>query len=296
MDSIIKDYWCLSLDCIFVSDLHGRKKRYNRLFQIILNELPDAVFIGGDLLPNQFALNSNMDEFIEDTIFSNIKKIKEKVDKKIRFFIILGNDDPRVFEKKFLDADDEGLIDYVHNKTVSFADMFVTGYSYVPPTPFQLKDWEKYDVSQYVDVGVISPEGGIRTVEIPEDNIRYATIAEDLKKLAKNSNVGETIFLFHSPPYNSYLDKADLDGKNVDHAPIDVHVGSIAIQRFIKKKQPLLTLHGHVHESTRITGYWKEKIGKTHSFNASHDGQELALVRFKTDDLENATRDLILVS
>ena len=244
----------LSLNCIFVSDLHGGKKRYDRLFQIILNELPDAVFIGGDLLPNQFALNSNMDEFIEDTIFSNIKKIKEKVDKKIRFFIILGNDDPRVFEKNFLDADDEGLIDYVHNKTVSFADMFVTGYSYVPPTPFQLKDWEKYDVSQYVDVGVISPEGGIRTVEIPEDNIRYATIAEDLKKLAKNSNVGRTIFLFHSPPYNSYLDRADLDGKTVDHAPIDVHVGSIAIQRFIKKKQPLLTLHGHVHESTRITG------------------------------------------
>lgn len=284
------------LNCIFVSDLHGKKKRYNRLFQIILNETLDAVFLGGDLLPNQFTLDSNMDEFIEDKIFSNIRKIKENADKEIRFFVILGNDDPRVFEKNFLDADDEGLIDYIHNKTVNFADMFVTGYSYVPPTPFQLKDWEKYDVSQYVDVGVVPPENGIRTIEVSEDKIRYATIAEDLKRLSKNTSVEKTIFLFHSPPYNSYLDRADLDGKIVDHAPVDVHIGSIAIQRFIKKKQPLLTLHGHVHESARITGYWKERFGKTYSFNASHDGSELALVRFKTIDLENATRELIAVS
>jgi len=281
------------LNCIFASDLHGKIKRYESLFNILLNETPDAVFLGGDLLPNQFTLDSNMDEFIEDKIFSNIERITNDIGKKIRFFIILGNDDPRMYESFFKEADRKGLIDYVHNKTVNFADMFITGYSYVPPTPFQLKDWEKYDVSQYVDVGVVSPENGIRTVEVSEDKIRYATIAEDLKKISKNAPAEKTIFLFHSPPYNSYLDRADLDGKIVDHAPIDVHVGSIAIQRFIKKKQPLLTLHGHVHESARMTGYWKEKFGKTHSFNAAYDGSELALVRFRTDDLENATRVLI---
>jgi len=252
------------LNCIFVSDLHGKIKRYESLFNILLNEIPDAVFLGGDLLPNQFALDSNMNEFIEDKIFSNIKRIISEIGKKIRFFIILGNDDPRMYESFFKEADRKGLIDYVHNKTVNFADMFVTGYSYVP-----------------------------RTVEVSEDKVRYATIAEDLKKISKNSPAEKTIFLFHSPPYNSYLDRANLDGKIVDHAPVDVHVGSIAIQRFIKKKQPLLTLHGHVHESARITGYWKEKFGKTHSFNAAHDGSELALVRFRTDDLENATRVLI---
>ena len=284
------------MNCIFASDLHGKIKRYESLFNILLNEIPDAVFLGGDLLPNQFALDSNMNEFIEDKIFSNIKRIINEIGKKIRFFIILGNDDPRMYESFFKEADRKGLIDYVHNKTVNFADMFVTGYSHVPPTPFQLKDWEKYDVSRYVDVGVIPPENGIRTIEVSEDKIRYATIAEDLKKLYKNAPMEKTIFLFHSPPYNSYLDRADLDGKIVDHAPIDVHIGSIAIQRFIKKEQPLLTLHGHVHESARITGYWKERFGKTYSFNASHDGTELALVRFKTDDLENATRELIEVS
>jgi Icc-related predicted phosphoesterase len=106
----------------------------------------------------------------------------------------------------------------------------------------------------------------------------------------------KTIFLFHSPPYHSCLDRADLHGKKVDHAPVDVHVGSVAIQRFIKSKQPLLTLHGHVHESAQITGWWKEKVDRTFSFTAAHDGPELAVVRFDTENLKNATRELIAVS
>lgn len=278
---------------MFVSDLHGKIERYDSLFQIILNETPDAVFLGGDLLPNHFALNSSMDKFVEDKIFSNIKKIMDETSKKIRFFIILGNDDPRIYENLFKDADRKGLIDYVHNKTVSYGNIHVTGYSYVPPTPFQLKDWEKYDVSRHVDVGAISPEEGVRTIDVSKTEIRYSTIAEDLEVISKNAPLERTIFLFHSPPYNSYLDRTALDGKMVDHAPLDVNVGSIAIQRFIKKKQPFLTLHGHIHESARITGHWKEKFGRTYSFTAAHDGPELALVRFDTEDLENASRELI---
>jgi Icc-related predicted phosphoesterase len=214
----------------------------------------------------------------------------------MKFFIILGNDDPGVYEHFFVSADKKGIINYVHNKTVKCEKLYVSGYAYVPPTPFKLKDWERYDVSRYVDVGAISPEKGIRTVDVPLDKIKYATITEDLEDLCKNSAVDKTIFLFHSPPYNSLLDRADLHGKMVDHAPLDIHVGSIAIQRFIDKKQPFLTLHGHVHESARLTGHWKERFGKTFSFTAAHDGSELALIRFDTDNLKNATRELIAVS
>jgi len=83
-----------------------------------------------------------------------------------------------------------------------------------------------------------------------------------------------------------------LDGKRVEHVPLDVHVGSIAIQRFIAGRQPLVTLHGHVHDSARLTGSWRDTIGRTHLFSAAHDGPELALVRFDPDVPENATRDL----
>lgn len=281
---------------IFVSDIHGNIQRFRRLFQIIRSEAPDAVFFGGDLLPLQPIQHNTMEEFIETAIFSEIKNIQKDFDKKIQFFIIMGNDDPRLYEHLFIHADTSGFLHYIHQKTISYKKTYATGYSFVPPTPFQLKDWERYDVSQYVDVGAVSPEQGIRTVNVPLDEIKYSTIAEDLEELSKQSPSGRTIYLFHSPPYHSCLDRADLHGKKVDHAPVDVHVGSIAIQRFIKAHQPLLTLHGHVHESVRITGCWKEKIGGTYSFTAAHDGPELVVVRFDTDHLENAIRELLPVS
>jgi len=70
-------------------------------------------------------------------------------------------------------------------------------------------------------------------------------------------------------------------------------VGSIAIRRFIEARQPLVTLHGHVHESARLTGSWSDAIGRTVCLSAAHDGPELALVAFDLDAPAQATRRLI---
>ncbi len=284
------------MNCIFVSDLHGNTNRFIKLFEIIRHEKPDGVFIGGDILPNQFLIKGDIKKFLEEEFFNPIKKVRKTIEKDIRFFVIMGNDDPKVFEKLFINADKKKIIDYIHFKTVEFNNFFVTGYSFVPPTPFQLKDWERYDVSRFVDVGVVSPEEGRRTTKVSKDITCYSTISQDLEKLTKNSQLEKTILIFHSPPYNSNLDKADLQGKMVDYAPVDSHVGSIAIRRFIEKNQPFLTLHGHVHETVRLTGEWKEKRGKTFSFSAAHDGNELAVIRFDTNNLKNATREIIKTS
>jgi Icc-related predicted phosphoesterase len=169
----------------------------------------------------------------------------------------------------------------------------VFGYANVPPTPFQLKDWERYDVSRFTDPGCVSPERGQRTVAVDHDEIRYGTIARDLEKLTGGRDLSQTVMMFHSPPYQSALDRAALDGRMVDHVPMDVHVGSIAIQRLIEERRPMVTLHGHIHEAPRLTGAWRERIGRTHAFTAAHDGPELALVRFDLGDLEAATRELL---
>jgi Icc-related predicted phosphoesterase len=123
--------------------------------------------------------------------------------------------------------------------------------------------------------------------------LKYTTIAEDLEKLAGQDDLEKAIFLFHSPPYKCKLDRAALDGKMIDYVPLDVHIGSIAIQRFIENKQPLITLHGHVHESTRLTASWQDRFDRTVSFNAAHDGQELSLIRFDPSCPEKASRELI---
>jgi len=47
---------------------------------------------------------------------------------------------------------------------------------------------------------------------------------------------------------------------------MDVHVGSIAIQRFIEERQPWVTMHGHIHESSQITGHWQQQFGRTQCF------------------------------
>lgn len=282
----------------FVSDLHGKIERYNKLFSQILIEKPEAVFLGGDLLPSGlFALTNDekvIDNFINDFLINGFQNLKEKLAEKYpRVFLILGNDDGKINEKDFINGQKIGVWEYIHNKKTKFEDFDIYGYSYVPPTPFQLKDWEKYDVSRFTDPGCISPEEGWHSVDVPKHELRYSTIEKDLKTLVEGNNITNTIFLFHTPPYKTNLDRAALDGKMIDHVPLDVHVGSIAVKRFIENNQPAITLHGHAHESARLTGTWKDTIGKTHLFTAAHDGPELALIRFNKYHPEKSTRELL---
>jgi len=278
---------------IFVSDLHGKENRYEKLIQVIREEEPDAVFIGGDILPGFIRSKKKVKRFLDEFLFNPLSEIREDSDLDIRCFIIMGNDDPRKFEQILLEADEKGNVDYINQRCVTYGGIDICGYSFVPPTPFQLKDWEKYDVSRFTDIGAVSPENGTRTVDVPENKIRHSTIKDDLDELAGRTGSDKTIYLFHAPPYETDLDRADLDGKKVQHVEMDVHVGSIAIKRFIEEKQPLLTLHGHVHETVELTGKWKDMIGETLCITGVHSGEELALIRFDTDDLIGASREII---
>ena len=258
------------------------------------DERPRAVFIGGDLLPHHMVSRLGSVDFVAAEIASRVRDLERSpTGLETRFILILGNDDERRYEEAFLEEERRGLWTYAHQRWSPVGDYQVLGYSHVPPTPFQLKDWERYDVSRFTDPGCVSPERGERTVPVDSDAARYSTIAADLDRLACERDFERAILLFHSPPYQTALDRAALDGRMVDHVPLDVHVGSIAIKRFIEDRQPLLSLHGHIHESARLTGAWRQQIGRTHSFTAAHDGPELALVRFDLDDLDAATRELI---
>ncbi len=284
--------------CFFVSDLHGSIHRFQKLFKEIRRDLPEAIFIGGDILPASHHLLTSSEQsdnnFIERFLKKKFTELKEELKNSYpRIFLILGNDDSRSEEIHFIKAEKQGVWEYIHNIKTTFKSYSVYGYGYIPPSPFLLKDWERYDVSRYVDPGSVSPEEGIRSVEVSQNEIKYSTIAEDIKLLAGDADLSRAIFLFHAAPYQTKIDRAALDDKKIDQVPMDLHVGSIAIQRFIKERQPLLTLHGHIHESARLTGSWRDNIGKTHIFSAAHDGPELALVRFDLKDLKNATRQLL---
>ncbi len=284
--------------CFFVSDLHGRIERYERLFERIALEQPRAVFLGGDLLPSGLMEISTFDishsDFINDRMARPLARLRDEMqDRYPDVFVILGNDDGRFSESAMLDVATRGIWHYVHNRVMPFGDFTVYGYACVPPTPFLLKDWERYDVSRYVDPGCLHPTAGRHSVPLSDFELKYGTIKRDLEQLVGDDPLDRAIMLFHSPPHQTKLDRAALDGKTVDHAPVDVHVGSIAIRRLIESHQPLLTLHGHVHESAGITGAWLDKIGATVCLSAAHDGDELALVRFDPTNPEQAERELL---
>lgn len=287
----------MSNSCFFVSDLHGHIGRYESLFAKIEEERPAGVFIGGDILPSHLlalsADSNRFKDFLEEFFLPRLERLRQRVGISYpEIFLILGNDDCRSEEPAIRDAAQRGLLNYVHDSAAPFGPYTVYGYAHVPPTPFLLKDWERYDVSRYVEPGCLHPNEGRFTVSVPESELKYGTIAADLVRLTAGRDLSRAIFLFHAPPYDTALDRCALDGKMIDHAPLDCHVGSIAIRRMIEERQPLVTLHGHVHESARLTGLWKATLGTTTMLSAAHDGPELALVRFDAEHIENACRNL----
>lgn len=284
--------------CLFCSDIHGRRDCYTALFRAIESERPAGVFLGGDLLPGLGAPSRGGQDgdvdFVEGFLAAGFEQLRARLGEAYpRVFVILGNDDERAVEPTFEEIEVRGLWSYLHGRRLAFQGFDVYGYSFIPPSPFLLKDWERYDVSRYVDPGCVSPEDGRRSVPIDRRETRYATIQKDLDRLTAAADLSRAVLLFHAPPYRTKLDRAALDGRMFDHAPLDVHVGSIAVRRFIEVRQPRLTLHGHVHESAHLTGTWKDRIERTVMLSAAHDGPELALVRFDVEQPEDASRDLI---
>ncbi len=73
------------------------------------------------------------------------------------------------------------------------------------------------------------------------------------------------IFNLHCPPYKSGLDEApaiDADLKLLHGGRALRPVGSTAVRQAIERHQPVLSLHGHIHESKGAI-----KIGKTLAIN-----------------------------
>ncbi|HAK46547.1 MAG TPA: hypothetical protein DCO79_11600 [Spirochaeta sp.] len=279
-------------EAYFVTDLHGRKQLYLSLFKYLEKNPPDILLLGGDLFPPFMQPSEpgspGKPDFINGFLRIFFMDLKILLTEKYpKTFLIMGNDDPRYYESALIDSGNSLWV-YIHHRKKQLSEYSLYGYNYVPPTPFMLKDWERYDVSRYVDVGCISPEEGTRTFPISEHEKKWTTIKDDLTSMTENDPMENAIFLFHTPPYDTELDVGDIKYDVIDYVPVDKHLGSIAVRRFIEEKQPLLTLHGHVHESSRMSETWLQKIGRTVCINGAFEGDKLSLIRIDLEDPESA--------
>jgi uncharacterized protein len=97
--------------------------------------------------------------------------------------------------------------------------------------------------------------------EAPEDQLaaKIEAIAAQVPDMER------TIFNFHAPPYGTGLDDApalDSSLRPTHGGAVMKPVGSTAVRDAIKKHQPLLSVHGHIHESRGI-----KRLGRTMAIN-----------------------------
>jgi uncharacterized protein len=90
----------------------------------------------------------------------------------------------------------------------------------------------------------------------------------------KLSDPARAIFNFHCPPYDSVIDTGPLLDAEMRlqagaNGVLTAPVGSIACRRVIEGVQPMLALHGHIHESRGIY-----KLGRTTCINPGSEYTE----------------------
>ncbi|GAB4481320.1 MAG: metallophosphoesterase [Anaerolineales bacterium] len=173
------------------------------------------------------------DELFAEYVIKTIERWMEYADEKlagtgITCYVCPGNDD--VFE---IDAviEQSKTVKLAEGKVIWLDDhheMISTGWS--NPTP-----WDTHR---------------------EEDDEKLLQRIEAM--IAQLKNVSNAVFNLHAPPYGSGLDEAPELTKDMRLAYAGrsmVPVGSKAVLQVIEKYQPLLSLHGHIHEGKGTRKY-----------------------------------------
>jgi Icc-related predicted phosphoesterase len=278
---------------LYTSDLHGEIHLYQELLSLAISSSSEIIVIGGDLLPSfpptkrYEDMVPNQKSFIDQFLSPFFKRMLETASVQ-QIFFIPGNWD--LGYPYFFKEPTEGIID-LNQRSYRLKNGYeLIGYPFVPPTPFRPKDYEKMDDREAPWPPQKNPSyirSSDQTDQLtPVDPYLYLrkreTIEEDLDRLTKPLHPKRTVYIMHSPPFGTRLDLIQ-GGKSA---------GSRSIKNFIEKNQPLLTLHGHIHESPELSGAYFDRIGETLMINpgqfiwTSRDVPNLHAVTFEMEKIE----------
>ncbi len=267
--------WC------YASDLHGRESLYQELAGLVESRHCGTVILGGDLLPRKGRGPAGLESQAGfATAFLRDFAVRIRDNAGARLYAIPGNDDWIGAMPSLRGLEPEGLILLPADRSVPAAGgFFLRGYSFVPPTPFLLKDFEKRDLSR--DASPSSPgriavtvDGRVTETDAASFFSGRTAIEDDLAAWTLGEQSGKTVCVMHGPPFGTSLDRL-ADGRSA---------GSRAVRDFLARENPLLSLHGHIHESADASGAWAERIGQTLSVNPGQNGSRLSAVCFDPSD------------
>jgi Icc-related predicted phosphoesterase len=156
-----------------------------------------------------------------------------------KVYMAPGNDDHMEVDRVI---EDSAVIVNCNNNKVMVGDHEMVTFAWTNPTPWN------------------TPR------EKPDEELE--PMLEEL--IAKVNDKSNAIFNFHAPPYGFALDLApELNKDLVQAADRKIHVGSRAVAKMIQKYQPLIGLHGHIHESRGA-----QKIKRTMIINPGSEYSE----------------------
>lgn len=225
-----------------ISDLHGLRPRFEKARKL-LDEGIKMLLIAGDIAALGYP------EAQQANVRQNFEFLLEGRPN-VRVYAIPGNDDWKIVEKTLQEFPE---VIFPSDKAYPLEDDFsIVGYPHVPITPFNVKDYEKWDSPDFPELPKnpdelkealinygINIEGlksdGLKIYDFqydPED--RTENIAKDLDQIYHLGDPSKTIYLFHCTPF---LEPEKFLG------------GSRAITAFIKNCNPWITIHGHSHSA-----------------------------------------------
>lgn len=271
----------------YTSDLHGNGAFYVEFLNLARKEKVQAAIIGGDLLPHTSSRRTAIEQqrrFIATELRQILERHTEAGGPPV--YVICGNDDwlAACAELQALEA--AGLVFDLHMRALPLGNYCVAGYACVPLTPFSIKDWERPEsvgIQRYSFDHALHSQGGEIAPLSEAEFLALPTIGQELAELAKASDPSRTIYVCHTPPYNTGLDRTRTG----------LSVGSRDLRRFIEVHQPPLTLHGHIHEAPYTSNRYASRIGSTWCINPGQ-GSQLHAVLVDPDDLPASLRHTII--
>jgi Icc-related predicted phosphoesterase len=253
---------------VYSADLHGNEVQYGLLVGHAIKQRADSVIIGGDICPKGWNEDyvGMQRRFLEERLPKLLGPLREALPG-TGIYLMMGNDDCAV-NLDVLTEKADGLYEVIHDRRISLGNGFdLVGYGFVPITPFGIKDWEKFDLSDvpegvreeyekrkagnYRLDGGRSVEGGFVDFTFNENMEGSDSIQIDLGRNWFVENAGKTVYVMHSPPNNTCLDRI--------HGG---HVGSFAIREFIERAQPYLTCMGIFMKLLNYLGNIERKLGR----------------------------------
>lgn len=257
---------------VYTSDLHGDVEKFKQLRDLIVKLQPDVFIYGGDLFEfNRYTLIPEREksrQFLLD-FFSDIS---------IPSYVIPGNVDFPLTVGVLEELQSKGLLTMLSLEPISFSEnISLRGYPLINASPFRRKDFERRDlaaddVESRADAFITDMDGAAAPVPTQYLNT-LPSIEEDLAKVQPTT--ANEIVVMHAPPFNTPLDV-------VHHGQ---HVGSVAIRNYLVQHQPVISLHGHIHESPAVSGMWWSYLDKTVCVNPGQ-GENLHAVVCTMIDLK----------